>query len=133
MPIPPHLQPFWNDFATFTGGAVDESFYDAFFFGDSERLANELADLVLLGVKRATASSLWSYEKKRRRIPQPGDLSIVTTWKGVPVCVVETQSVEVMPFKEVTAEFAFAEGEGDGSLSSWREEHRRYFTRECDD
>jgi len=31
----------------------------------------------------------------------------------------------------VTAEFAAIEGEGDGSLSSWREAHRQYFTREC--
>jgi len=131
MHIPPHLQPFWNDFAKFAGRSVDERFYDAFHFGDSEGLANELAELVLLGVKRATASSFWSYEKQERRIPQPGDLSIVTGWAAAPVCVIETQSVEIVPFREVTAEFAFAEGEGDGSLSFWQQENRRYFTREC--
>ena len=63
--------------------------------------------------------------------PQPGDLSIVTDWSGRPLCVIETQSVEIMPFREVTAEFAAIEGEGDGSLTYWQEGHRRYFKREC--
>jgi uncharacterized protein YhfF len=32
----------------------------------------------------------------------------------------------------VSAEFAAAEGEGDGSLAYWRESHSAYFTRECE-
>lgn len=36
-----------------------------------------------------------------------------------------------MPFKDVTADFAAAEGEGDGSLAFWRAAHAAYFTREC--
>jgi uncharacterized protein YhfF len=39
--------------------------------------------------------------------------------------------VDVLPFAEVSAEFAAVEGEGDGSLSFWRQVHRDYFTREC--
>ena len=34
--------------------------------------------------------------------------------------------------REVGAEFAAKEGEGDGSLFFWRDAHRQYFTRECD-
>jgi uncharacterized protein YhfF len=131
MPIPPRLAPFWSAFAKSTGGASEERFYEAFFFGDSEELANELAALVLLGTKRATAGALWSYEAEGQRLPQPGDLSIVTDWSGNPLCVIETQSVEVVPFQEVTAEFAATEGEGDGSLSFWQQAHRAFFGREC--
>jgi uncharacterized protein YhfF len=131
MPVPVHLAAFWSDFAMSTGKANEERFYEAFFFGDSEELANELADLVLRGAKRATAGSVWSYEAEGKRLPQPGDLSIVTTWSGQPLCVIETQTVEVVRFTEVTAEFASTEGEGDGSLSFWQEAHRQYFTREC--
>jgi uncharacterized protein YhfF len=131
MPVPPHLAPFWSDFAKAIDGASEERFYEAFFFGDSEALANELAALVLLGTKRATAGAVWSYEAEGKPLPQPGELSIVTDWSGQPLCVIETQSVEVVPFQEVTAEFAATEGEGDGSLSFWQEAHRAYFTREC--
>ena len=131
MPIPPHLQPFWTDFVKSTGGADEERFYEAFFFGDNQELANELAELVLRGTKRATAAAHWSFEAEGKRPPRPGDLSIVTDWLGKPLCVIETLSVEVMPFQEVTAEFAATEGEGDGSLSFWREAHKGFFAREC--
>lgn len=52
-------------------------------------------------------------------------------WAGTPLCVIETEAVDVVPFGEVSATFAAIEGEGDGSLSFWREAHRQYFTREC--
>lgn len=131
MPIPPHLHSFWDDFARTCGNVDDSRYYDVCIFADSASLADELADLVLRGVKRATAGSLWSYEDQGIRPPQVGDLSIVTDWAGQPLCVIETRSVEIVPFGEVTAEFAAIEGEGDGSLSYWRQAHRRYFEREC--
>lgn len=131
MAIPLHLQTFWNGFAQSRGGIDEARFYDVCIFGDSEEMADELADLVLRGVKRATAGSLWSYEDSGVRAPRPGDLSIVIDGAGVPLCVIETLSVEVVPYNEVTAEFAAIEGEGDGSLSYWLQAHKRYFEREC--
>jgi uncharacterized protein YhfF/8-oxo-dGTP pyrophosphatase MutT (NUDIX family) len=131
MPIPTHLTAFWNGFVKCIGSVDDARFYEAFFFGDSPDLANELAALVLRGVKRATAGAVWSYEAEGKRLPVPGDLSIVTSWLGEPLCVIETQAVDVLPFAEVSAEFAAAEGEGDGSLTFWQAAHSQYFTREC--
>jgi uncharacterized protein YhfF len=131
MPVPAHLATFWNTFAASIGGVDEGRFYEAFFFGDSEELANELAALVLRGVKRATAGAVWSCEAEGKRLPVPGDLSIVTSWSGEPLCIIETQAVDVLPFAEVSAEFAASEGEGDGSLSFWRAAHKQYFTREC--
>jgi uncharacterized protein YhfF len=132
MPVPAHLQSFWNAFATATdGGADEERFYEAFFFGDSEALANELAELVLRGVKCATTGSVCSLELEGKALPHAGALSVVTNWQGEPLCVIETESVEVMPFNRVSAEFATTEGEGDGSLSFWREAHIGFFKREA--
>ena len=45
--------------------------------------------------------------------------------------VVQNQSVEIVPFNEVTAEYAAIEGEGDGSLDYWRRTHEAFFSREC--
>lgn len=130
-PIPAYLADFWNAFATSSGGVDAARFYEVCIFGDSEDLANELAELVLRGVKRATAGSVWSCEGEGRRLPMRGDLSIVTNWSGSPLCIIETEVVDVMPFNDVSSEFAATEGEGDGSLSFWRDAHRQYFTREC--
>jgi uncharacterized protein YhfF len=74
---------------------------------------------------------VWSHDDEGKRLPRPGDLSIVTDWAGEPQCVIETESVRIVPFCDVTAEFAATEGEGDGSLSFWRQAHREYFAREC--
>ncbi len=132
MTVPAHLSAFWGEFAKSTGGGADEArFYEAFSFGDSEAMAAELAELVLQGTKRATAGAVWTFEAEGKRLPRPGDLSIVTSWSGSQLCVIETLSVEVVPFCDVTAEFAAIEGEGDGSLSYWQEAHRQYFSREC--
>ncbi|MEJ8840451.1 ASCH domain-containing protein [Ramlibacter sp. AN1133] len=131
MAVPARLASFWATFLRRTGRAEDAPFYEAFAFGDTESLANGLAELVLREVKRATAGSAWTYEAQGKSLPKRGDLSIVTDWAGTPLCVIETEAVDVVPFGEVCATFAAIEGEGDGSLSFWREAHRQYFTREC--
>lgn len=130
-PVPAHLASFWAAVLQSHGPAANGRFYEAFFFGDNEALANELAGLVLRGAKRATAESAWVFDAQGKQVPQPGDLSIVTDWAGRPLCVIETESVEVVPFRAVGADFAAAEGEGDGSLQHWRAAHRQYFTRGC--
>jgi uncharacterized protein YhfF len=112
-------------------GVDDSLFYEAFTFGDSQSLAEELVALVLAGRKRATASALWSFEAEGKRLPRPGDLSVVTAWDGTPLCVIRSTQVQVMPFDAVPAEFAAAEGEGDGSLDFWRRAHSAYFGRQC--
>jgi uncharacterized protein YhfF len=106
-------------------------FYEAFHFDDNEPSANELAALVLAGTKRATASLLWTLEALDRRMPAPGDLSVMTNWSGEPLCIIETRQIAIVPYEEVTAEFAATEGEGDGSLRFWREAHWAFFGREC--
>jgi uncharacterized protein YhfF len=99
-------------------------------FCDNQADADELAQLVLDGRKRATAGALWSYEDEDEAVPQPGDVNVITDWSGEGRCIIQTRAVEVVPFDEVTDEFAAAEGEGDGTLAYWREAHRAAFSRE---
>jgi uncharacterized protein YhfF len=129
--LPPAARAFWAAFESVASSDVPSRFYEAFHFGDSESLANELAGLVVVGKKRATASLLWSYEADGRPIPKAGELSIVEQWSGEPVCVIETVSVAVLPFEQVSPEFAATEGEGDRSIEHWRTGHWAYFGREC--
>lgn len=131
MPIPPTVAAFWHAYAVSAGGVEDSRFYEVFFFADSQEAADSLAELVLSGTKRATAAAVWSFEAQGRRLPAPGDLSVVTNWAGAPLCIIETLAVDLIPFDEVTAEFAATEGEGDGSLEYWRRVHEEFFAREC--
>ena len=106
---------------------------DSYYFCSDEESANNLASLVVLGEKRATASLLWSYEADNEPLPEVGQLSVITNWDGEPQCIVEVTDVEIKPYNEVTAEFAFIEGEGDKSLEYWRRVHWEFFSTECEE
>jgi uncharacterized protein YhfF len=131
MNIPVRYQEFWDSFAKTRDTDPTSRFLEAFYFDDNQPSADELARLVVAGRKRATAALLWSHEAESKRIPEPGDLSIVTDFSGREFCVIETRQVDIIPFSEVTAEFAATEGEGDGSLEYWRRAHEAFFGREC--
>lgn len=128
---PAHIQAFWAEFLAESDREQDVPLYDVFHFDDNELDANTLAELVLRGVKAATASLLWEYGTSGKRRPQTGDLSVVTDWQGSPLCVIETSGVDVRAFEDVDADFAAAEGEGDLSLEHWRDTHWSYFERVC--
>lgn len=104
--------------------AIPEKYENAerWAFGDTERQADELAKLVLDGVKTATCSNL-----DGEGIPQPGDIFVVVDGKNEPVCAIELTRVDMKPFDQVDEAHALAEGEGDKTLAYWRSEHQRFF------
>jgi uncharacterized protein YhfF len=98
---------------------------ELFSFGDSPELANELAELVLEGKKRATcwaASDGPSTEVGKRMVMLDG--------AGKPRAIIETVELAQRRFDEVDEAFAFDEGEDDRTLAFWRKAHRNYFGRQ---
>jgi uncharacterized protein YhfF len=108
---------------------VRDEQYVAEGWGDSPEMADELGALIADGTKTATCSALWEYEAEDEPLPQVGLKSVVLDGKGDPLCIVETTEVEVRPYEEVDAGFAYEEGEGDRSLEYWREAHWSFFSR----
>jgi uncharacterized protein YhfF len=106
---------------------IPEKYRDlrSFAFGDGPRLADELLDLVLRGVKTATCST-----EDEPNTSTPGERWIVLDGRGMPRCVIESLEVTYRRYSEVDAAFAHDEGEGDRSLSYWRDAHRNYFGRQ---
>lgn len=109
-----------------------ETGYSHYYFCDNEQDAQALANLVIAGKKRATTSLLKTYENEGEALAKPGDCCIITDYYNQPQCIVRTTKVDLMPFKDVTEEYARIEGEGDGSLAYWRRGHVRYFSKECE-
>jgi len=121
----------WDAFVVAHPGAASHSSrYTAWHFCDNQPDADELAELVLAGRKQATAGALWAYEDEGEELPLVGDYSVITDWNGTAQCVIQATTVEVVPFDEVSAEFAAREGEGDGSLEYWKDVHGAAFARE---
>ena len=98
---------------------------DAWAFGVE---ADYLAELVLMGQKTATSSAFDLYAVGDEPLPKENELSVILDSKENAICIIETTKVEVVPFKEVSKDHAYKEGEGDKSLAYWRQVHEEVFT-----
>ena len=123
-------QMFWTEFCNCSGTDLNTP-YQVWHFGNSSEMAKELSELVLSGKKWATACLQWWCEKYPQFAPKPDGFSVVTDFEGNPKCVIQTIEIRTIPFNEVDPIFATEEGEGDRSLSYWREVHWKYFSKEC--
>lgn len=101
--------------------------YEAWAFGDAPDL---LAELVCRGIKTATASAYPLYEVEGEPVPQVGEYSVILDSQENAVCIIRTTKVTIVPFREVSPEHAYKEGEDDRSLESWRAVHRDFFMEE---
>ncbi|WP_349826723.1 ASCH domain-containing protein [Brevibacterium litoralis] len=98
-------------------------------FGATPAHADTLLRLVLEGTKTGTSGSLWDYRAAGEEVTRVGDLDVILDGAGLPRAVIRTVAVEIVPFGEVSAAHARAEGEDDRSLRSWRRTHQDFFTR----
>lgn len=128
--VHPSVLALWDSYLRQAGAPPSTPLPQVWYFCDNERDANECARLVLAGQKRATTPSLWFFESRGLAVPSVGDLELVTNWDGVAQCIIRTTAVDIVRFCDVTAEYAQLEGEGDGSLISWRAVHWGYYRRE---
>lgn len=115
----------WEKFCTERG--IPDLEYEAWSFGDD---ADLLADLVLKGEKTATSSAYILYGIEGEPLPAAGEYSVILNSEGQAVCIILTTKVCVVPFGQVSEEFAFKEGEGDKSLSYWQKVHEAFFSAE---
>lgn len=119
------------------GDYLDHHLEDAFaeapktiHFCDNEEDANECANLVRKGTKRATSHSLLGLQYRNEPLPKIGDFNVVTDWEGKAQCIVRTTSVKLKPFFSINEVYAVLEGEGDKSLDYWKKTHWDYYERE---
>ena len=103
--------------------------YEAWAFGDDP---DTLAELVRTGAKTATASAYPFYELEGEELPKAGEYSVILDTRDEAVCIIRTTKVYVTPYREVTAEQAWKEGEGDRSLDYWHRVHEAFFRKELE-
>lgn len=122
----------WQRFLASNPDYSDQSIPKSGYFGDNEKDANILAELVQKDIKRATSHSLLGLQLREEPRPKLDDLFIVTDWAGKAKCLVKTTSVKMVPYFAIHAEHARMEGEGDKSLDYWKKVHWDYYTRELE-
>lgn len=126
------VEKMWTNYLESLGESPNNTnkTYTSWYFCDNKQDADELAELVLDGTKKATASLYLFYSSENEELPIVGDLSIITNWEGEAKCIIRTSNIDIVPFKDVTEEFAQTEGEGDKSLEYWKRAHKSFFSRE---
>lgn len=99
--------------------------------GDSAAMADELAELIVQGRKRATAGLVSEFRHEGEPLPQIGGHFVVCDGAGSPVVVVRSVELRLGPLDSVDDAFAWDEGEGDRSRTAWLSGHRAFFMRAC--
>jgi uncharacterized protein YhfF len=110
---------------------LKEGYAGSFSFGFSAADAYQIADLVLNGTKTATGSVLWSYEFDKESIPRCGEYWIVLDGESIPVCIIQTTDVSIVPFDEVPECYAYEGGEEDRTMKTWRTIYWKFILSEC--
>ena len=80
-PRSPDTDAFWQAFRRYAG--LDHDNYVVGSFGDSPEMATELADLVIAGIKSATASLVHDYGAGCEPVPKPGDFVMMLDGESV--------------------------------------------------
>lgn len=114
------LDEYWFKFLKETGRDEEERCSGDLDFEASGFANDSQVALILAGKKTAFFSSYATFSVDNEVLPVSGELYLVLDRGGNPQCVIEIQSVAVIPFCEVTYEMASQEGQ-DSSLSEWRE------------
>jgi uncharacterized protein YhfF len=125
----PDTDALWQAFRRYAG--LDHDNYFVGSFGDSPEMATKLADLVIAGIKRATASLARDYGEGGEPTPRPGDFVIMLDGEGCPRFIWRTTEATIKRLSEVDEAFAWDEGEGDRTREWWLDAHRRYFARQA--
>ncbi|MCR8968271.1 ASCH domain-containing protein [Streptococcus zalophi] len=123
-----NIKNYWEKFCTEKNIPKDTA-YEAWAFGNTKEMADELANLVDKKIKTATTSAYELYENNDP-LPKVGEYNIILNGSNEPVCVTQTKLVYVMPYYLISPEHAWHEGEGDRSYDYWRKVHDHFFEQE---
>ncbi len=124
------IEPFWLAYQRARNIKVEG--FSASALGDTRMLADERAELVLAGIKRAHATLHRDFQKDLDPLPQIGDHLVVLDGAGAPRAVLRCTHVELRHFNEIDDAFAFDAGEGDLSLRWWLTAHRQDFAERAE-
>ena len=118
---------FWERAKKATG--IKGDFTDAWGFGDNPELVDELLGYIKQGIKRTSTSLVKENELEGWPESKEGDYDIILDGRNKPVLVIKTVNVRRVKYRDVDAEHAYLEGEGDRSLETYFKEHDKYYER----
>lgn len=123
------IDEYWNNFIEKTGRSSEDKCAGDLNFEAKGFVGDEMIALVLGNKKTAFFTSWATYAIDQEPLPVSGELYVVLDRANTPRCIIETESVNIIPFNEVTWNMAQQEGE-DENIEQWRERKREYLEDE---
>ena len=123
------IRAFWDECRRARGDIPDDISPKVKKFGNSEELADRLLTLIAAGDKTGTFALEWEFERAPETRPRQGDFVIVLDGRGKPGCLYRIESIETLPFRDITAAHVACEGPTMRDLDAWRTMHWAYWTR----
>lgn len=123
------LDEYWYKFLQDTGRSEDDKCSGDLNFEAKGIKGDELIALTVSEKKTAFFSSYATFAIDSEPLPVSGELYIVVDRANKPACVIEIESVNIIPYNEVTWGMAQKEGE-DESLEAWKEKEKEYLEDE---
>jgi uncharacterized protein YhfF len=121
----PLTDAMWAAYRGATGLQHDD--YAVVAFGNGTGFETKLAELVLVGRKRATASLLRGFALDGEEPPVLGGHVVTVDREGNPRCIWRTTELRVGRLDSVDDAFAWDEGEGERTREWWLDAHRRLY------
>ncbi len=118
---------FWEKVKNET--CISGDFLDAWGFGDNPELMDELLGYVLSGIKRTSSSLCKESELEGWPEDKVGNYNVILDGKELSAAVIKTVSVRRVKYRDVDADHAYWEGEGDRTLETYFLEHDMYYNR----
>lgn len=123
------LDEYWNNFLEKTNRDKEEKCAGDLFFEGKNFINAELNSIVLAGQKTAFFTTLATFTIDEEPLPVSGELYILVDNQNKPLCVLEMESVNIIPFNEVTWDMAQKEGECS-TFGEWKEKMQEYIEDE---
>lgn len=120
----------WGDYLD---AHLEHAFVDApvaLHFYDNKEDADQCAQLIKMGAKKAVSFSLLGLQYRNEPLPKIGVFKVITNWEGEAQCIIKTIAVRLKPFFSIDQRYSALEGGNQTSLESWKKYHWDYFTRE---
>lgn len=114
------LNEFWREYLENNQERADKKIKSCVCFGSNERDAEAACIRIRNGAKRAEIYPKKGYRCALNGAPEPGDLNIITNWKGEPAALVETTGVRVVRIAELSNALCALEGDC-ATVEEWNE------------
>lgn len=114
------MNEFWNEYLKNSGAADIKKAKGCICFGANEKDAAAACEKICCGAKKAEIYPKNGYRCAMSGAPEPGDLNIVTDWKGEAVALIETAGIRLVKLGEMTDALCALEGDC-AALEEWQE------------